>query len=142
LLGELLKNAAPLFFQSSTPIVIQLMLKTWTCLSTLLFFQDSPDEWTIVKQPGQPAREGLIVVDLDHDHFLDLVMNGYVLFANNPRQGDYQKVVFDENWINKEGNLSNSTKNSYADLNGDGKKEYIFGRTRATEPYWKHGIHT
>ena len=79
----------------------------------------------LVKLPGQPKREGLDVFDLDKDNMPDIVMNGYVLFANNPRSGDYQKVIFDENWMNKEGNLSNSTKNGYADLNGDGKKDLL-----------------
>jgi hypothetical protein len=101
----------------------------------LLYFQDSPDDWQAVKLPGLPEREGLDVFDLDNDNVPDLVMNGYVLFADNPRKGDYHKVVFDENWMNREGNLSNSTKNGYADLNGDGKKDLLVSPAEGSEVY-------
>jgi hypothetical protein len=101
----------------------------------LLYFQNSPDEWQAVKLPGQPKREGLDVFDLDKDNMPDIVMNGYVLFANNPRSGDYQTVIFDENWMNKKGNLSNSTKNGYADLNGDGKKDLLVTPAEGAEVY-------
>ncbi len=101
----------------------------------LLYFQNSPDDWHTVKLPDQPIREGLDVFDLDLDNIPDIVMNGYVLFANKPRQGDYQKVIFDENWMNKEGNLSNSTKNGYADLNGDGIKDLLVTPAEGAEVY-------
>jgi hypothetical protein len=101
----------------------------------LLYFQNTPDEWHSVKLPDQPKREGLDVFDLDHDNIPDIVMNGYALFANNPRNGDYQRVNFDENWMNREGNLSNSTKNGYADLNGDGKKDLLVSPAEGAEVY-------
>lgn len=101
----------------------------------LLYFQNSPEDWQCVKLPGQPKREGLDLFDLDQDQVPDIVMNGYVLFANNPRNGDYQKVIFDRNWMNREGNLSNSTKNGHADLNGDGKKDLLVSPAEGAEVY-------
>jgi hypothetical protein len=101
----------------------------------LLYFQNSPDDWHAVKLPGQPEREGLDAFDLDQDNLPDLVMNGYVLFADDPRQGKYHQVVFDENWMNKEGNLSNSTKNAHADLNGDGKKDLLVTPAEGAKVY-------
>jgi len=68
----------------------------------LLYFQDSPDDWQVVKLPDQPQREGLDVFDLDNDQIPDIVMNGYVLFGKVPRFGIYQQVIFDNNWMNKE----------------------------------------
>ena len=101
----------------------------------LLYFQNTPDDWHIVKLPNQPRREGLVLLDLDQDNIPDMVMNGYVLFANNPRNGDYQQVIFDKSWIGKEGNLSNSTKNVFADLNGDGKKDLLVTPAEGAEVY-------
>ena len=98
-------------------------------------FKTRPDDWHTVKLPDQPKREGLDVFDLDHDNIADIVMNGYALFADDPRQGKYQQVVFDRNWMNKEGNLSNSTKNGYADLNGDGKKDLLVTPAEGAEVY-------
>jgi hypothetical protein len=94
-----------------------------------------PEDWQAVKLPDQPKREGLDLFDLDQDHVPDIVMNGYVLFANNPRNGDYQRIIFDRNWMDKEGNLSNSTKNGYADLNGDGKKDLLVSPAEGAEVY-------
>lgn len=101
----------------------------------LFYFQNSPDDWHIVKLPDQPKREGLDVFDLDLDGIADIVMNGYALFGKNPRYGEYQQVVFDRNWMNKDGRLSNSTKNGYADLNGDGKKDLLVSPAEGTEVY-------
>jgi len=101
----------------------------------LLYFQDSPDEWQLVRLPDQPKREGLDVFDLDGDATADIVMNGYVLFGINPRQGVYRQVVFDRNWMNKTGNLANSTKNGYTDLNGDGKKDLLVSPAEGPEVY-------
>ena len=101
----------------------------------LLYFQDSPDDWQVVKLPDQPKREGLDVFDLDLDHVSDIVMNGYVLFGENPRQGIYRQLVFDRNWMNKEGNLANSTKNGYADMNGDGRKDLLVSPAEGPEVY-------
>ena len=101
----------------------------------LLYFQDSPDDWQLVKLPDQPKREGLDVFDLDLDNVADIVMNGYVLFGDDPRKGLFEKIVFDENWMNKEGNLSNSTKNGYADLNGDGRKDLLVTPAEGAEVY-------
>lgn len=101
----------------------------------LLYFQNNPDDWDAIKLPDQPKREGLDVFDLDLDQIPDLVMNGYVLFGVEPREGKYQQVIFDENWMNKEGRLSNSTKNGYADLNGDGKKDLLVTPAEGAEVY-------
>ncbi len=101
----------------------------------LLCFQNSPDDWQVLKLPGLPRREGMNVADLDHDKIADIVLNGYVLFGEIPRKGVYQQVIFDKNWINKEGNLSNSSKNAYADLNGDGKKDLLVSGAEGGEVY-------
>ena len=88
-----------------------------------------------MKLLNQPKREGLDVFDLDGDHVADIVMNGYALFGDDPRKGLYERVVFDDNWMNREGNLSNSTKNGYADLNGDGKKDLLVSPAEGSEVY-------
>ena len=101
----------------------------------LLYFQNNPEEWQLVRLPNQPIREGLDLFNLDNDLLPDIVMNGYALFADVPREGKYQQVVFDRNWMNKQGNLANSTKNGFADLNGDGKKDVLVSPAEGPEVY-------
>ena len=56
-------------------------------------------------------------------------------FSNYGVASVWLSVDGGQNWMNKEGNLSNSTKNGYADLNGDGKKDLLVTPAEGAEVY-------
>jgi hypothetical protein len=87
---------------------------------TLLWLQDTPDQWTkVIVTTALAKGEGSALADLNHDGRLDIVQNGYWLECpTNPREGKWEKHAIAEGWAHQ---LSIAV----ADLNEDGRPDVV-----------------
>ena len=94
-----------------------------------IIFHNGGSDWKLVSYPVR-AREGLDVADLDNDKRPDIILNGFVWFANGSwRSKKYTEVVIDKVYFTQnqsQHRLNNSTKSAVADFNSDGRLDIIF----------------
>jgi len=96
----------------------------------VIYFQNSPNSWDAVRINSPHPREGLVVGDLDNNGKVDIIGNGFILFApTNPRactvegtnrcMATWEQKTFDANFFNANpSGLNNSSKGDVYDMDG------------------------
>ena len=102
----------------------------------VIYFQNQNGSWT-PRRFDTVLREGLTLSDMDGDNRIDIIANGFILFApQNPRSGDWAKVVIDSAFSSANPvRLNNSSKAAATDLNNDGRKDLVFSSAEGAAVY-------
>lgn len=102
----------------------------------VIYFQNSADSWTPRRLNTRP-REGLKLADLDGNKRVDIIGNGFVLFAPlSPRTQAWTEKTIDSAYYNVTNTgLNNSAKANVADLNDDGRLDIVMSSAEGNAVY-------
>jgi len=113
----------------------------------VVYFQNSASSWDAVRIDSPFPREGLVVADLDSNGKVDIIGNGFILFApSNPRScvlespnrcmATWEQKTFDANFFNaNQSGLNNSTKGEVFDMDGDGRLDILQSSAEGNNVY-------
>jgi len=115
----------------------------------VIYFQNSASDWDAVRINSPFPREGMVIADLDQDNKVDIIGNGFILFAPaNPRECTiegpnrcmatdlWEQKTFDANFYNaSQSGLNNSTKGEVYDMDGDGLLDILQSSAEGNDVY-------
>lgn len=103
----------------------------------VIYFQVGVNRWQ-AKRINTKNREGLAIADLNSDGLLDIIGNGYVLFApSSPKTEIWQETIIDPAFYSQpKFFLNNSVKVGTADINNDGKLDVVISPAEGESVYF------
>jgi len=113
----------------------------------VIYFQNSSTSWDAVRIDSPFPREGLVIGDLDKNGKVDIIGNGFILFAPaNPRSctlegpnlcmATWEQKTFDSGfYVASQSGLNNSTKGEVFDMDGDGRLDILQSSAEGNNVY-------
>jgi hypothetical protein len=105
---------------------------TRTNIKTRIFFQETPEIWSLEMEKIHHHHEGMDVGDLDLDGDPDLILNGFWFETpENPRTDEFIEHRIDEKWYGQEEGSwrDDNASVKVADITGDGKLDVLISHS-------------
>lgn len=99
---------------------------------TVIYFQQSSQDWSAQKSMNHESHEGMDIGDLDKDGDMDIVLNGFWFETpEDARNGEYKKHIFDVKWFTPVENTwrDNNSAIKVADMNQDGLPDILISHS-------------